>query len=214
MRQDVEIVEVVPDSPQHYFAEIAELHRAEIEGGFLSTLGIPILTRLYWTFAASPSAIVHVAVSESQVCGFICASLDTKAVYGDVLRKIGISTALRVAMKVISWSKLKRMFETLAYPTKRSGQELPSSEILNFCVSRSHQRRGVGVALLESACQVLTKRGVRKVGIVTGAAQHQAQAFYEKVGAKVVGEVEVHEGAKSFQYVLDIGESTPLVKGN
>jgi hypothetical protein len=48
------------------------------------------------------------------------------------------------------------------------------------------------------------RRGIRRIRIVTGAGQESAIRFYDKMGAKLVGRLQVHANVESRMYVFTI----------
>lgn len=182
-------------------ADVARLHAAAITEGFLTSLGHPFLLALYDGLSRSRSAFVITATAESDLLGFICGATDTRRAYLDfALSRGGPKAALRLLPRLVSPRTVRRVAETLLYPTKQTAVELPRAEILNFCVSEAHRGQGVGRRLFEALLDEFGRRDVAKIRIVTGSEQVQAQAFYDRVGATRITELEVHEGSASVVY--------------
>ncbi len=191
-------------APGRVFVEISNIHIQEISEGFLSSLGATFLTRLYQIFAASPHAELIAALAGDRIIGFICVATNTSEVYKFFIRTAGISAAVRLLPKLVSPARLFRVLETLLYPSKGRSADLPKAEILNFCVTREMQGKGVGKKLFDAAMTCLKSRGVESIRIVTGEHQRSAQHFYDKIGARRVGDLEVHRGSTSILYVYEI----------
>ncbi len=182
-------------------AQVARLHAAAITEGFLTSLGHPFLVALYDGLSRSRSAFVITATKGSDLLGFICGATDTRRAYLDfALSRGGPRAALRLLPRLISPRTVRRVAETLLYPTKQTAVELPRAEILNFCVSEAHRGKGVGRRLFEALLAEFARRHVAEIRIVTGSEQRQAQAFYDRVGSTRVTELEVHEGTSSVVY--------------
>lgn len=198
------IEQVTVDSPPSHFDQLAELHRLEIEGGFLATLGKSFLRRLYRGLAASPHGFVLAAVSGRRVHGFICGSTDTKRVYRQFLFSSGLSAVVYLLPKLFSWNRIRRILETVLYPSRHQDLALPPAEILNFCVARQSQRIGIGRELFYALVHEFQDREVERIRIVTGVEQIKAQQFYESLQATLQAEIEIHDGTKSLVYTYDI----------
>ena len=194
-----------PTSPQPWFEQIARIHQQEIVEGFLSKLGSSFLTNLYRHLSGSKSAFLYAAIRGNEVIGFICGSLNTSKVYKEfVLSPAGAIAAVRLAPKLVSLSRVKRVLETLLYPAKQDVIELPKAEILNFCVDSRVQRSGVGRELFIRLQEEFARQGVDRIKIVTGANQVSAQRFYERHQAKQVTATEIHAGTQSLIYEYEI----------
>lgn len=200
---------ISPDADHEVFRQVAKLHRDEIEGGFLSSLGEKFLTKLYQAISKNPQVVIIAAREGKETLGYLCCAASTAGVYRDFLIKHAWRVAPAIAWKLLSVSKLKRVAETLLYPAKTDDAGLPEPEILNFCVNSNQQRRGIGRNLFSAMCEEFHKRGIRDIRIVTGESQLSAQQFYESLGATKVQEIELHAGAKSIVYTYEIRREQP-----
>lgn len=201
---EVTIRQVRPGESVEFFREIAKLHREVIDTGFLSTLGDSFLITLYQTLAASPYAFLLVAESDGLPVGFICGSMDTGQVYKDFMRRAGLRVLPKLLPKFLSLRRIQRIVETLLYPGRNRGSDVPEAEILNFCVSTRLQKQGIGRRLFEALATEFARREVPRIKIVTGAVQTKAQGFYESVGARKHASLQVHKDAESLMYLYDI----------
>ena len=184
---------------------VAKLHIEAIHEGFLSSLGEPFLVPLYEGLATSRSSFLITASDGDDLAGFICGATDTRRAYLDFATSRGAPrAALRLIPRLLSLSTVRRVAETLLYPTKRTEVELPRAEILNFCVSADRRGQGVGRRLFRALVDEFSRRGVPDIRIVTGAEQRSAQAFYDRVGADRITELEVHEGTTSIVYTYPV----------
>jgi ribosomal protein S18 acetylase RimI-like enzyme len=66
----------------------------------------------------------------------------------------------------------------------------------------SHQRRGLGLALLVELCEALQARGVTEIGFKAVTDNTNAIAFYEAVGARAVGHEMQGEGEAQWEETL------------
>jgi ribosomal protein S18 acetylase RimI-like enzyme len=187
---------------------LARLHEDQIDGGFLASLGTRTLALLYSRLARSPRAVLFVATTgghDPTVVGFICGSTDTGKVYKDIILRSWPQFLPRILPKLFSLGAAKRIAETLLYPAKKPpAPDLPKSEILNFCVSGTAQRKGVGRALFNALMTEFRRQEITACKIVTGASQVKAQRFYDALGAVRVATFEVHQGTQSVLYTFNI----------
>ncbi len=210
MKTPYQIERITRDAPDSYFSQLANLHQQEIGQGFLSSLGADFLQRLYRSLSRSPHAFLIAAVSEGRVFGFICGSTDTKKVYRNFLMTGGLRAVVTLLPKLLSTARLRRVAETLLYPSRHRDLQLPSAEILNFCVDQHCQRLGIGKQLFGELVAEFRDRQVGSIRIVTGAKQGSAQRFYESLSAVQHSELEIHAGDPSLVYTYDIPEAAPL----
>lgn len=199
----------VPARPGDYH-DLARLHAAEIREGFLTSLGLPVLEKLYRAIHRAPHAFILVAREGDTMVGFLCASTDTRQVYRRVLLTAWPHLLPALFRRLLSWSTVRRCWETLRYPNRTPPvPDLPDAEILNFCVIAERQGCGVGRALFAAMEKAYRTRGVRRIRIVTGARQLSAIRFYEKIGARRVAKIEVHTAVESCLFVHAIRDCQP-----
>lgn len=204
MGNQISIIELDNNASQVRFEECAAIHIEQITGGFLSTLGPKVLARVYWSIAASPNAFILAGLSDGHIVGFICGCYDTRKLYQDVIRDNAFAFAIAGLRRFLSPNTLRKIWETLAYPSKKQPQGIPQEEILNFCVSPRIQRSGLGSNLMKTLCQKFRGNNVTAIRIVTGADQKSAISFYEKIGASRVHTFEVHRGVSSYIYRYEL----------
>ena len=199
-----EIRMIAKEAPPEVFADIARLHIEEITDGFLTSLGAPLLTRLYDAVNRSSAGFILAATVDGAIVGFLCASTDTARVYRQVLGRSWPRLLPVLLPKLVNLRTMRRVWETIRYPSRGPRAHLPSAEILNFCVSKRLHRGGVGRRLFSAMEAEFHRRGVGEIRIVTGATQLSAIRFYEKIGADLVGAIEVHGGQESraFRYAI------------
>lgn len=186
------------------FDQLARIHREEIDGGFLTSLGHRFLRRLYGALSGCPHACTIVAQSQDEVVGFICCTTDTRKVYRHFLLRYGLFVLPAVLPALLSPARIRRILETLLHPVREADYESPPAQILNFCVASSRQRQGVGKTLFAKLVDEFRKKDVESLKIVTGAGQQKAQRFYESLGAEKVARTSVHGGETSYVYVYRI----------
>lgn len=208
MPPEVDCQLLTSDADPAVWRRVAKLHCQQITGGFLTSLGPQFVSRLYRSLVASPEVFLIAAQVDSEIVGFICGSVDTRRAYRDSLPRLCWSLPI-VLTKLASFASIKRVWETLRYPSRQTAVELPAAEILNFCVAGSCQGRGIGRRLFAELETEFRRRGVESIRIVTGGQQRQAQRFYAAVGASLAGTIEVHRGSPSLVYTHTISPEAP-----
>jgi ribosomal protein S18 acetylase RimI-like enzyme len=91
------------------------------------------------------------------------------------------------------------MRETASYPRGMSG--LPEAELLSIAVEGPTRRSGVATDLVRRLFADLAARGVDEVKVVVSADNLAANGFYERVGFRLAGSTQVHEGSASNVWV-------------
>lgn len=192
------------------YLDLARLHAGEIREGFLTSLGLPVLEKLYRAIHRSPNAFILVAREGETMVGFLCASTDTRRVYRRVLMTAWPHLLPALLRRVLSWKTLRRCWETVRYPNRQPPvPDLPAAEILNFCVTSQRQGAGIGRELFAAMEQVYREYRIPRIRIVTGARQLSAIRFYEKIGARRVATIEVHAAVESCLFVHAIRDCQP-----
>ena len=193
----------------NYFLECAKIHSKEIPNGFLPTLGLSFLSSLYEFFSKSKYSFLLIAIENSKVIGFIAISLHTKLFFKQYLWTQSYKNLHNIFPSIFGKIFILKTVELLKYPFKnKSNIEkknfVSNSEIFNFCVDSSVQRRGVGQLLFSKAVEKLDSNNVKILKIVTGENQISAEKFYHKSGAIFLHDFMVHEGIKSkvFKYKI------------
>ena len=183
--------------------EVADLHRREIAQGFLSSLGRGILEMLFSVAAAGKQGIL-IAVKEAstgRACGFALGAYCTSAFYGEFLRKKTLAASIALAPRLFSLRTVRKILETLFYPVRNQPGNLPTAELLDIAVDKAHQGTGLAQELFSQFADNMGEHGVSTFKITTGESLRAAQRFYEKLGAKKAGSIEVHKGQKTYVYL-------------
>lgn len=193
-------------------SEMARLHVERIDEGFLSSLGVAFLARLYGRVVASRDCMAHVAVEPSgRILGFVAASSDVGRLYRRFVVRDGAVAGLLAAPRIAR--SLPRVLETQRYPAKASAPtgagSLPHAELLAVAVDGAAAGRGVGRALVEACARDIGRLGVDAMKVVAASHNEAARSLY--AGASFVEEatITVHEGTQSSVYVRRDLASSP-----
>ncbi len=172
-------------------ASVAELHRREIDFGFLSALGPGFLRVLYRGIALSNRSCSLVAEVDCQVAGFAVATDDVSLLYRDVLRRHFGALVVRVLPSLIRRGALQSCWETLHYPKREEQTELPKAELLSIAIKRAQVGRGIGTNLLRRVLRRLWDRGVPAVRVAV-LATAPANGFYRTTNWRFAGTMQNH----------------------
>jgi len=190
---------------QYHTYEVARLHIDGINTGFISSLGIDFVMALYKAIAQSKTSFSFVAEENDKVLGFVAFTTNINKLYKSVILKKGWRFALLLAGKMFSLKRIKKVFETLFYPSRIKKMNLPLAELLSIVVADESQGKGLGLQLLQKGLAGCAKRGIDKVKVLVGADNKPANELYQKCGFELVGQIDNH-GVISNVYVAKTGK--------
>ncbi len=186
-----------------YAPPVALLHMQGIPTGFISSLGLDFVTALYEAIAESKSSFGLVACKGEEVVGFAAFTENINSLYKSILWKKGFKFAFLLGSRLFSWTRLKRIWETLVYPSRIQADDLPAAELLSIAVSPQARGRGIASQLIEAGIAECRKRGMDRVKVLVGANLQAANKLYLKCGFEKAGEIMNH-GALSNIYLRRI----------
>ncbi len=181
---------VIEDAPA-----LARMHRAAIGTGFLPTLGLRFMRRLYRALIDHHDAVVLVLDDSGHTVGFVAGVRDVGAFYRRFVRRHGIPAGVSAIPSLLRPSTLRRAWETLRY--EGVGGNVPA-ELLSMAVDAERRGRGLGYRLGIAFLEALDAERVR---VVVGADNAVAAGAYRKMGFVDAGELEVHAGERSLVLV-------------
>ena len=170
---------------------VAALHGSRIAEGFLTTLGMSFLERLYRRMIRSAQAFVLVHDDQDGIDAFVAVADHTGRLYREFVMRDGPAVVITTAPAIVR--NPKRIWETLRYGIA-SGGDLPASEILAVAVAQRAEGRGVGGELVRAALDELQARGVAAARVVTAVGNAPALRMYETAGFRRFHQTEVHAG--------------------
>jgi ribosomal protein S18 acetylase RimI-like enzyme len=195
------------DTVQAY-RQIAALHIAGIEKGFLPSLGAPLLSLLYMAMDADAHSTISVARDSSgQVVGFVSGGLGMGSIYRQMLLRWPALLRALAPTLLNPW-KMVRIAEILWFGSARHGERLwPKAELYSIVVAESARGTGVASSLYQALISFFADRGVSDFRIVVGEDLTPAHHFYRKMGAVPVARVSVHRGSASIIYRQEVRSS-------
>jgi len=193
------------DLQVEYAEQVAALHIQCISTGFISSMGIDFVTYLYEAIVQSNSSFGVVAVRNKKVLGFATFTTNINTLYKSIVWRKGLRFALLLAVQMCSLKLVKRMFETLFYPTRIKNMDLPSAELLSIAVAPEEQRKGLAGQLIEMGFRDYRKAGVDKVKVLIGTDNKAGNQLYLKTGFEPAGQI-INHGLPSNVYVAQINQ--------
>ena len=187
-----------------YVEQIAELHIEGLKTGFISSLGIDFVKTLYESIAQGRTSFCFVAKENERAVGFVAFTTNLNKLYKSVILKKGIRFAFLLAGKMFSLRRIKKVLETLFYPSRIKKMNLPSAELLSIVVAPESQGKGLGRQLLQKGLAECAKRGIDKVKVLVGADNQPANKLYLRCGFELVRQINNH-GIMSNIYVVKTG---------
>ncbi len=174
--------------------DAARLHIQGINTGFISSLGIDFVTALYEAIAISDHAFGLVAVDsdKDKIVGFVTFCTDLNALYKSVIRKNVMKFSFILGRRLFSLARVKRIFQTLFYPSKVKDLQLPKAELLSIAVDPDARGQGLGRRLINEGFQQCRKRDIKKVKVLVAADNQPANMLYQKTGFKLHSTTKSH----------------------
>lgn len=188
-------------TPAERYRQVARLHVRCLDQGFLATLGERFLALMYEAIDRADGTALLVEEAAGDVQGFITGGTGMGPIYRRMLRS-PVRLALALAPALLRPSKLRRILEILRYSgdgTRPDG--VPDAELLSLAVAPEWRGQGVADRLYARLVEDFRSRGVDAFRITVGDALAPAHRFYQRMGATVAGDVEVHGGETSKIYV-------------
>jgi GNAT superfamily N-acetyltransferase len=188
-------------SRRELYRQVAALHVANIDQGFLSTLGVRFVALLYRAIDECEDSSFFVEDSEGRVVGFVSGATGMGPIYRRMLHYWpALLTSLFPSM--FNPRCLRRILEILKY--SRGHQTiggLPSAELRSIAVDRAYRGQHRADFLYRRLANYFRDEGNVAFKIIVGKALVPAHKFYARMGAVPITEVSVHKGELSTVYV-------------
>jgi ribosomal protein S18 acetylase RimI-like enzyme len=192
---------IIQDAPS-----TAALHIESISTGFISSLGIDFVTCLYEAMAQSKSSFGLVAEKNHRIVGFVTFTTNLSKLYKSVILKKGFRFALLLVSKMFSLKRMKKVLETLSYPTRTKKMDLPCAELLSIVIAEKERSKGLATTLMQRGLAECSRRGIEKVKVLVGADNEPANKLYSKCGFELIKQIDNH-GIVSNIYVVESRKS-------
>lgn len=198
--------------PEDYYRRIAEIHVECIDQGFLSSLGVRFLSLMYRALDEGCDSVLISQLEGDEIVGFVAGASGMRQVYANLLRK-PLPLLRALAPLLLSPRRLWKLLDVFIYTTRgtpalKANCALPKSELLTIAVVPSARGKGHADALYRRLCKDLERRNALSFRILVGDGLAPAHRFYSRMGAKAVGEMELHSGERSRIYVQECGGAT------
>jgi len=177
---------------KEFVTDIAQLHYRGIPTGFLSSLGPKFLSALYDAIAQSDNAFGFVARENQRTLGFIAFTDNLSRLYKSVIKQNFFRFSFLLARKLLRWSRIKKVFQTLLYPGKTKKLDLPAAELLAIVISEQARGRGLASRLMQAGLDECKRRNLDKVKILVAAENLPANKLYYKSGFVLLGQIQSH----------------------
>ncbi len=175
--------------------KIAAIHKKEIKQGFLSSLPLVFLEKLYICVIENDFCIV--ATENNDVIGFVAGTKNINKLYSYFFKKYFLYSAIILLPKILN---IKKIFETLLYPKKDDIEP----ELLTIAVKNEFQGKGVAKEMFDAFVLEMKKYNVKTFKVLVGEDLKPAINFYERNGFKFLKEIQVHKGQKSRIYIYQL----------
>ena len=182
------------------YRRVAQLHIANINQGFLSTLGVDFVALMYRAIDECDDAVLLVEHANGQAVGFVAGGVGIGSIYRRMLR-YWPQLFCALLPSVLSYRRVRRILEILRYSLSGADETLPAAELLSIAVDPTFRGQGHAQNLYRELCTHFRQRGVPAFRIVVGAALAPAHQFYQRMGASAVEQIAVHQGESSTVYV-------------
>lgn len=181
---------------------IAGLHKGEIKKGFLSSLSVSFLEKLYGAIIASPHGFGVVAEDNGKVVGFIAGAIDIKKIYRYFFSRYFIQGGFLLFGQIFSLSTARKIIEVVLYPKKENS--LPSAELLTIAIQKDWQGQGLASQMFHEFVEEMKKRNVTVFKVLVGEELVPAIKFYEKSGFKFHSSLSIHKNQSSRIYMYTV----------
>jgi ribosomal protein S18 acetylase RimI-like enzyme len=191
--------------PISTYHQVARLHAANLQKGFLATMGLNFLAEMYRAIDQCPQSVLIVKYEDGQVVGFAAGVAGPmNLLYQQMMRRF-FMWSLRLFPVLLTPSRFKRVREILRYTKKGpASTDLPTAELMSIAVDPAFRGKGIAEALYTDLNAYFKKMQVAEFKIIVGEKLDSAHKFYKRMGALPLAELELHEGDKSVVYVQTV----------
>ena len=184
------------------YREVALLHIDRIRTGFLPSLGLKFLTLMYKCIDESDFATLETDFCNDELRGFVSGTIGNKNLYTEML-KYPIELLFSLIPVLFNLKKAIKIFNLLNHLSGQERAKYPKPELLTICVNKKFQRQGIARNLYKKLEIYFKKNGISNFTIIVGMSLN-ANNFYQKQGANILGSIQVHSGINSNVFIQEI----------
>jgi ribosomal protein S18 acetylase RimI-like enzyme len=187
------------------YRQVAHLHVANLDRGFLSTLGVGFLSELYRAIGQCQGTILIVKSEQGKVVGFAAGlSAPMSVIYRRMMRRMPTLVWSLIPV-LFSFARLNRLIEIFRYTNSESERgDLPVAELLSIAVSPACRGKGIAETMYSELMDQFRQTKITQFKIVVGSELAPAHKFYHRMGAQAIREITIHGGARSVVYVQKV----------
>ncbi len=182
------------------YRQVAKLHIANINQGFLSTLGVSFASLLYQAIDEGADSVLLTIERDGKVVGFVAGGMGMGPIYRRMFRHTPRLALALMPSLFLPW-RIWRMIEILRYSRDNDQSSLwPRAELLSIALDPACRGQHLAETLYRRLTEFFESQGNSEFKIVVGAALEPAHKFYLRMGAEPVAQTEVHQGQSSTVY--------------
>jgi ribosomal protein S18 acetylase RimI-like enzyme len=187
-------------SKREIYRQVALLHIANINQGFLSTLGVGFVSLLYQVIDEGVDSVLLTVERDERVVGFVAGGMGMGPIYRRMFRHAP-RLALALLPSLLFPRRIWRMMEILRYSRGNDqSSSWPRAELLSIALDPACRGQLLAETLYRRLAEFFESRGNTEFKIVVGTALAPAHRFYLRMGAEPVAQTEVHQGELSTIY--------------
>ena len=192
--------------------KIAKLHEENIPIGFISSLGLVFIAKMYEGIGKAPNSCIIIARDEkNEISGFISGSVSTREMFKWILPRYGIRYFIILLFYILYPSTIKKIAETVSYLWKnRHHKATPSeqsdpinAELLSIAVSSNRRKRGTGKHLVTELEKFFRRNSCDQYKVVTDSNDTVSNKFYIANGF-ILKSSFLHHGRQMNEYLKKI----------
>ncbi len=184
------------------YADVAKLHITNLNSGFLPSLGVKFLSLMYRCIDESKFTILILKYTNDKLSGFVTGSIGTSNLFKMML-KHPIDLIFSLLPVVFNFKKIINIINILKYISGTKRKKYPKAELLSICVHPEYRKQGIGIELYQKLLKYFESNSVKEFVIIVGQSL-EANYFYKKQGAKIIGEIKVHENNNSNIFIQKV----------
>jgi ribosomal protein S18 acetylase RimI-like enzyme len=184
--------------------QIVEVHMSSFPGFFLTFLGLRFLRILYQEIQSHPRGILHVAIIDSRVVGFVAGVTEQSGFYRSLMLRRKWDFAFASAKAVLRKPNIvPRLFRALRKPNA-SKVSIPAC-LMSIAVDPNSASVGVGTALIQSFSNEMRCRSISSFCLTTDRdGNDNVNRFYRSRDFKLTQTFCTSEGRWMNEYVREI----------